>query len=335
VLFRAAPAHCREAVGPLGPNFEWDASDFPMKRWLDYFHIQAAGQKIDLYHGTNYSAPLLARQPTVLTVHDLTVQLFPEVHPRVRRLAHSMLPLLCRRSRHIIADSFNTKADLMRLFDIPEERVDVIHLAVGEEFRPIEDEAELARVRRRYGLPNSFLLFVGSVEPRKNLPALMQAVAALQNEGFPQKLVIAGDGSEGFMQELRLTARALGLKPGRDVIFTGFVEDADLPALYSSSDLFVFPSIYEGFGLPPLEAMACGVPVLLPENSSFTEYYRDCSLMVDLSRPGAMTEAIRSMLQNTSLCRHLVKEGLERARQRGWDRVADETLEVYRRATGE
>jgi glycosyltransferase involved in cell wall biosynthesis len=243
-----------------------------------------------------------------------------------------MLPLLCRKARRLIADSFNTKEDLIRHFGVAEDRVDVVHLAVSEEFQPVEDTAERERVRARYGLPESFVLFVGSIEPRKNLPWLMRSVKDLRDEGFPHKLVVAGDGEPGFVEELRQTALSLGLSLGEDVVMTGFVEDRDLPALYSCSDLFVFPSIYEGFGLPPLEAMACGVPVLLPENSSFTEYYSDCSLMVDLSEPAVLTEGIRTLLEDSDLCAQLVKKGLERAHSRSWEHVAAETVEVYERA---
>jgi len=332
VLFRAPDAARLDSLQELGDNFAWDQLEFPLKRWMDYFHLFGASDKIDFYHGTNYSAPLLAQQPSVLTVHDLTVQLFPEVHPRHRRLAHSMLPLLCRKARRLIADSFNTKEDLIRHFGVDEDRIDVVHLAVSEEFQPIEDAVERERVRTRYGLPESFLLFVGSIEPRKNLPWLMRSVKELRDEGFPHKLVVAGQGEPGFVEELRQTALSLGLSLGDDVVLTGFVEEADLPALYSCSELFVFPSIYEGFGLPPLEAMACGVPVLLPENSSFTEYYRDCSLMVDLSEPAVLTDGIRQLLEDSDLCASLVKKGLERAHSRSWDHVAAETIEVYERA---
>lgn len=332
VLFRAPCAAQLESLQELGANFEWDQLEFPLKRWMDYFHLFGASDKIDFYHGTNYTAPLLDQQPSVLTVHDLTVQLFPEVHPRHRRIAHSMLPLLCRKARRLIADSFNTKEDLIRHFGVDEDRIDVVHLAVSEEFHPIEDVAERERVRARYGLPDSFILFVGSIEPRKNLPWLMRSVKELRDEGFPHKLVVAGDGDPRFVEELRQTALSLGLVPGEDVVLTGFIEDRDLPALYSCSDLFVFPSIYEGFGLPPLEAMACGVPVLLPENSSFTEYYSDCSLMVDLSEPAVLTEGIRTLLEDSDLCARLVKQGLERAHSRSWEHVAAETVEVYERA---
>ncbi len=332
VLYRASTARDLDSLRELGSNFHWDLTRFPMKKYVDYFHLVGATDQIDFYHGTNYSAPLLTDRPSVLTVHDLTVQLFPEVHPRLRRIAHSLLPTLCRKARRLIADSFNTKEDLMRHFGITEDRIDVVHLAVDEAFHPIEDEDERERVRRRYRLPESFILFVGSIEPRKNLPWLMRSVAELARRGFPQKLVIAGDGSPAFVAELEAEARSLGLGLGEDVVMTGFVLDRDLPALYSCSDLFVFPSIYEGFGLPPLEAMACGVPVLLPENSSLTEYYRHSSMMVDLSEPAVLTESIEALLDDPDLCATLVKKGLECAKARSWSHVAQETVEVYERA---
>jgi glycosyltransferase involved in cell wall biosynthesis len=316
----------------LGDNFSWDELAFPMRRWVDYFYDVGTLGRIDLYHGTNYSAPLLDRRPAVLTVHDLSVYLFPRSHPPLRRLAHRILPTLCRRSRRIIADSFNTKTDLVEHYGVPEEKIDVVYLAVGDPFAPVRDEAELARVRARYGLVQPFVLFVGSVEPRKNLSALLRAMGALRREGFEHPLVIAGDGERRYVASLHQLAEREGLAPGRDVVFTGHVEEADLPALYSLSELFVYPSLYEGFGLPPLEAMACGVPVLLPRNSSFLELYEDCSEMTELVEPEQLVDAIRRLLADRERRALLVEQGLKRARSRSWDTVASETLGVYARA---
>jgi len=329
MLFGAPPRRCP----PLRANFRCDGLTFPFKNWVDLLYLVGSADRIDFFHGTNYSSPLLDRRPSVLTVHDLTVHLFPESHPWMRRLWHRLLPTLCRRSARIIADSFNTKNDLVRLYGIPERQIDVIHLAAGPEFKPIEDVARLERVRRRHSLPDSFVLFVGSLEPRKKLETLIESMSIARKRGVPQHLVIAGDGDRRYRDQLRAVARRAGLDTERDVVFTGFVDDADLPALYSLSELFVFPSIYEGFGLPPLEAMSCGVPVILPNNSSFRELYSDCSMMIDEVVAGVLADAIQAVLEDAGLRSSLVKKGMERARSRAWESVAAETLEVYERAT--
>jgi len=329
-----APAECggRERIAP---HVEWETSVFPLKLkgWLDLIHLPGAEGTIDLFHGTNYTAPLLARVPTVLTVHDLTVHLFPKSHPRRRRLRHRLLPALCRRSARIITDSYCTKSDLVEHYGIPAEKIDVVYLAAGEEFRPVGCMETLVRVRERYALPETFVLFVGSVEPRKNLPQLVRAMATLIREGVEQRLVIAGDGPRRYMQSLRELVRREGLELGTDVLLPGVVLDEDLPALYSLADLFVYPSLYEGFGLPPLEAMACGAPVVLPDHSSFRELYSECSLMLDLDRPDVLVDAMRRLLWDHALRDEFVERGQKLAKSRSWEDTALETLEVYRRVT--
>jgi glycosyltransferase involved in cell wall biosynthesis len=329
-----APAECR-GLPRVAPHVAWEVSRLPLKLkgWLDLVQLPGGEASLDLFHGTNYTAPLATRVPTVLTVHDLTVHLFPEHHPWRRRLRHRLLPALCRRAARIIADSYCTKGDLVEHYGIPEEKIDVVYLAAGEEFRPVGCMETLERVRERYALPEAFVLFVGSVEPRKNLPRLVRAMTTLVREGVEQRLVIAGDGERGYVSELRQLVRSEGLELGRDVLLPGAVPDEDLPALYSLADLFVYPSRYEGFGLPPLEAMACGAPVLLPDHSSFRELYRDCSLMLDLEQPDALVDAMRRLLWDPVLRDELVERGQKLARSRSWEDTALETLEVYRRVT--
>jgi glycosyltransferase involved in cell wall biosynthesis len=328
-----APPHCRQEV-ELGPAATWETGRFPLKSWVDLVHLAGAEGRIDLFHGTNYSAPLRARFPTVLTVHDLTVHLFPESHPPLRRLRHALLPALCRRAARVVADSYCTKRDLVVHYRLPPEKVDVVYLAAGEEFRPVACAETLARVRALYGLPEEFVLYVGSIEPRKNLPLLVRALASLRREDLEHALVIAGDGSPAYLRRLEREILAAGLEPGRDVLLLGGVPDADLPALYSLCDLFVYPSRYEGFGLPPLEAMACGAPVLLSDGSSFPELYRRCSLLLDLAQPGALETAMRDLLLDPVLRGELTERGRKLASSRSWEDTAAETLAVYRRARG-
>lgn len=246
-----------------------------------------------------------------------------------------MLPAACRRATRIIADSHNTRDDLVRLFEIERNKVDVIHLGVGERFRNVADEDALAGVRARYALPEHFALYLGALEPRKNLTNLIDAFALLRDRGLRQPLVIAGSGDTAYESVLAARARASGAEVGRDVVFTGHVAEADLPSIYSASEVFVFPSRYEGFGLPPLEAMACQVPVVLARNSSLSEVFEGSCFLFDGHKPGAIADAVEVALIDTQQINRRVLSGLDLARGRNWQRVCEETAAVYERALSE
>ena len=313
-------------------SLDRDPIQFRGKRFVDALHVIGARKRVDVYHGTNYTIPLLTRIPTVVTVHDLTVQLAPEAHPVARRLRHRLLPAMCRRATRVIADSRRTRDDLMHNFQLDEHKIDVIPLGVSPDFHAIRDVSELARVRSAYGLPERFALYLGALEPRKNLEALIDAFAQLRRDGVERFLALAGTGAETYQAELLAHADRAGLVVGRDVIFPGHVEESDLPALYSASDLFVFPSRYEGFGLPPLEAMACGVPVVLAGNSSLLEVFEGACRMFEGESAKAIANAVRSTLDDEPGRAEQVRRGLDLARSRSWDSVCVETLAVYERA---
>jgi len=321
-----------ESSYSLPARFNRDRRRLPFKHWLDSLFLVDSNHELDLFHGTNYWAPLVHRFPSVLTVHDLTVRLFPHSHPFRRRMMHRLLPTLCRGARRIIADSHNTRRDLERCYGVAEDRVDVIYLAAGEEFRAIDDQGLLSRVRAHYGLPERFVLFVGSLEPRKNLPMLIRALAALQGEAPTLRLVIAGRGDPSYVAMLGAEIARAGLTPGREVIFTGFVPDAELPALYNLCEFFVYPSVYEGFGLPPLEAMGCGKPVIVSDNSCLSEVYQGAALLCPIDSADALVESMRLLLDAQTLREELVERGRKLATSRSWDDTARETLAVYQRA---
>jgi len=318
----------------LGRNVAFHRDRIPLARFIDQLRLTSISGPIDLYHGTNYMAPLSAPFPTVITVHDLSVKLLPETHPMPRRLRHRLLPRLCHKANRIIADSMNTKRDLVRLYEVPEDKVDVVYLAAGSNLARVEDEKVLATARERYDLPERFLLYVGSVEPRKNLPSALDALAALKASGREECMVIAGRGEAKYVAHIRAEMQKNGLVEGRDVHLVGHVAEADLAALYSLCSIFVYPSFYEGFGLPPLEAMACGAPVLLANNSSLSELFETSSAFVDLDRPDGLLLAIETLLDSADLRAELIEKGLKRAQSRTWDDIALETLDVYRRAAG-
>jgi len=317
----------------LADGFEWDRLHFPGKRWADQLHLAGAARSLDLFHGTNYAAPLLDRMPLVLTVHDLTVELFPEQHPLSRRLWHRLLPTLCRRAKRIITVSAHTRDDVVRFFGVDRARVDVIHLAADEGLQPVRDPSEIERVRHRYRLPSKYVLTLGASAPRKNVATLIEAAAGLKRSGRVLPLVVAGPLDTRTAGRLRTLSEGLGLVVGADIVFTGRIDEPDLPALYSACEAFVFPSLYEGFGLPPLEAMACGAPVLVARHSSLGELYADCSAAVDVTRADAIAERLGSLLDDVDERRELAERGLAHARTRSWDDVARETLASYERAS--
>ncbi|MCI0399306.1 MAG: glycosyltransferase family 4 protein [Chloroflexi bacterium] len=312
------------------------AGYFPQSRWAWMQTVLPrviAQSRPDLCHFTNSLAPLYLDRPFVLSVHDASLFLYSHYHPRARLLTmRLLLPMVARRAAAVITVSHSARQDLIRVLDLPAEKVHVIYEAAPAHFAPVNDQAELERLRRKYGLPEAFLLYVGTLEPRKNLSRLLQAFQRFRQQGFPHRLVMAGPWGwhmEGFGREIE----ALGL---RDAIqFLGYIPTEDLPGLYSLTTLFVFPSLYEGFGLPPLEAMACGAPVLSSDNSSLAEICDGAAYLVDPRSVDSIAEGLRRVVADDALRADLRCRGLERAGEFSWDRAAQETLAVYQQVAGQ
>jgi len=251
---------------------------------------------VDVFHSPDFTLPPVWRARAVLTVHDLSFLRVPECFTgALRRYLERVVPRSVRRADHVIADSHSTKRDLVELLGTPAGKVTVIHSGVEPRFRPIIDRAALGPVRQRYDLPERFIISVGTLQPRKNFATLVEAFARLKSEtgnwkpgARSLKLVIAG-GRGWLYEEIFARVEALGLQG--DVLFPGFVADEDLPALYNLAEAFVLPSLYEGFGLPPLEAMACGTPVVTSNVSSLPEVVGDAGLMVE---PGELSGGDRA-----------------------------------------
>ena len=260
------------------------------------------------------------------TLHDLIFRFYPQTHkPLNRWFLTLMMPRFLRAVDAVIAVSDCTKRDAVRLYGLDEAKIKVIHEGVNPRFCTAPPEA-ISVVRQKYGLPKDFILSVGTIEPRKNLTSLLEAYRVLRDRRGECKLVIVGQKGwlyEGFFRRLR----ELGLKD--EVIFPGFVPDEDLPALYSAADLFVFPSLYEGFGLPVLEAMACGAPVITSNTSSLPEVAGDAALLVDPTSIEALTHAMRNVLESKQLRDELSAKGYEQAAKFNWESAARETLAVY------
>ncbi len=282
---------------------------------------------VDLLHALAFVAPLCSPCPSVITIYDLSFLRLPE---GFKRLNHLYLSYFTRRSarqaRRIIAISESTKRDVVRLLGVPGDRVDVVYCGVDARFRPL-DEAQVAAFRRRRGLPERMILFLGTLEPRKNVGRLIEAYARMGDERIG--LVIAG--AKGWLyEEIFAQVEALGLS--NRVLFPGYVPEEEKVLWYNAAELFVFPSLYEGFGLPPLEAMACGTPVITSNVSSLPEVVGAAGLTVDPQDVQALAAAMRRVLGDAELRRAMSEQGQQRARRFSWGRTARETVEVYRRA---
>lgn len=277
-------------------------------------------------HFTNLMAPLWAPCPMVVTIHDLTLRLMPNYHPVRRRTA--MGPLLgpsARRAARVIAVSETSKRDIVRLLGVAAEKVSVIYEAAGPAFSP-RPASRVRRVLERYGLDHPYILFVGTIEPRKNLLRLVRAFAQLRAEGRRERLVLVGALGWAYAP-LFAEIERLGL--GDSISHLGFVGDDDLVALYNGAAVFVFPSLYEGFGLPPLEAMACGTPVVTSSTSACAEVATGGALLVDPTDETAIATAIRQVLTDPALAADLRRRGSARAAEFSWQRAAEQTLAVY------
>ena len=305
---------------------------FAPSRWL-WVQLRLAAlarrEECTVMHCPNGMGPLWSTTPLVLTIHDLSLIRYPEYHPRRRIPSRTLLPRLARRAAAVIAVSEFTRGEILRVLGLPGDKVHTVHAAAAECFQPVTDPARMAAVRDKYGLPPRFVLYVGAVEPRKNLHRLLRAFRDVRQREFPHQLILAGP--PGWMMDDFAHERSrLGLDGV--VRLLGYVPADDMPALYSLAELFVYPSLYEGFGLPTLEAMACGTPVLSSNGSALAEVCGDSSRLVDPENEEELAEAMAILLGDADLRADLSRKGLQRARDFSWRRAAKETMAVYARA---
>ena len=282
----------------------------------------------ELFHATEHLLPYLRTVPTVLTVHDLVFERYPEYHKAWNyRYLHAAMPLFCERATAIIAISEHTRRDLIERYCVAPSKITVIPEAADPRFVPPQPE-QVRAVRARYGLPERYLLAVGTIEPRKNLTRLVDACGPLLAAQATDALVLVG--SKGWLYEDFFGH--LEALPYRDrVILPGFVADEDLPAVYAGATVTVQPSLYEGFGLPVLEAMACGSPVCASNASSLPEVGGDAARYFDPQQVSEMTEVLRSTLRDADARAEMRAAGLERAAQFSWRRTAELTAGLYER----
>lgn len=282
----------------------------------------------DLLHLTGFAAPLRSRVPVVLTVMDLIGSLFSKNFPPVSRFYWSRyLPYSIRAARHIITLSENTKQDVMRFTNIPAERITVIPPGYDPRFRVIDNTRLLQTTATRLQLPDRYFLFVSTLEPRKGVDTLINAFAKIAAR-VPEHLVLVGKRG-WYYKTLFTQVRALGLESR--IRFLDYISDDDLPIVYNRATAFVFPSRYEGFGLTPLEAMACGTPVISSDASSLLEVIGDAGILLSPEDGSTYAKAMLMLASNPSQRDTLHTRGLSRAKQFSWQRAAIETATLYKK----
>ena len=321
------------AAAPL-PRIIWEQTALP---------LTAGAVQADLVHGLVNTLPLASNAPGVVTVHDLSFLRLPERFPRLKRLYLTGLTRASvHKARRVIAVSRQTAADVRELFGMDSRRVEVVYNGVGAQFGPLP-AAEVSDFRQRMGLPSRFLLYVGTLEPRKNLPHLLRAYAGWQADtvtGGDVALVLAG--AKGWhYQEIFDLVTELGLvehvpgapsEQGRMIYFPGFVPEQELRLWYNAADAFVYPSLFEGFGLPVLEAMASGAPVICSDAPSLQEVAGDAAMIVPAQDQPALQDAFERLFSEQSLAAQLRERGTRQAERFSWQRAAAETIDVYETA---
>jgi len=282
---------------------------------------------LDLLHSPDFIPPFRANCRTVITVHDLAFLLYPQFLTRESARYYGQVDQAVRRADQIVADSESTRQDVLRLLGVPPDKVSVVYLAANPLYRPISLAQARAWVEEKFGLAGEFILSVGTIEPRKNLPTLLRAYRQLL-DAYKLDVTLALVGGEGWLyaevptlvKKLRLTDRAR---------FLGRVSDEDLLHLYNAAGVLAHPALYEGFGLPPLEAMSCGTPVVVSNASSLPEVVGDAGLLVEPENVAAWSAALWRVCTDDDLRDELSQKALARSRRFSWERTARQTLRVY------
>jgi glycosyltransferase involved in cell wall biosynthesis len=317
------------------PNFAQKRYPLP-ERWMTIgwhrFYLPLPVEwftgAVDLFHSPNFILPPVRRARTLLTVHDLSFIRHPQgATPALRRWLEQVVPRSLARADHVLADSESTCQDLIDIFGFAPEKITVVGAGVEPRFQPVTEPGLLDRLKARYRLPERFILGLGTLEPRKNFEGLIRAYSQSPVRES-HHLVIAG-GKGWLYDGIFATAQASPVASRIHLI--GFVADDDLPALYSLADIFAYPSHYEGFGIPVIEAMACGTPVVCANNSSLPEVAGQAALQVTATDLPALAEALDRLATDQALRQQAIQEGFRQARQFEWPAAARRLLAVYER----
>ena len=295
----------------------WEQFVWPWVAWR---------QRLDLLHGMAFVTPFFAPSPTIVTIFDLSFMYYPERYPRLQqRYLATQAARSCRQARRVITIAESGRQDVHHFFKIPLEQIDVVYPGVDAVYRPLPDAA-VAAFRREKALPESFILHVGTLQPRKNIPVLLEALALMGDAALPLLLV----GGTGWMfDEIFARVERLGLQDR--VHFMGYVPDDELPLWYNAATLLAFPSVYEGFGLPILEAMACGTAVIAANTSSMPEAAGDAGELFDPHNPAELAERMVSVLADPTRMATMRTRGFAHAQKFSWERAGRETAVVYQK----
>lgn len=341
LLVHAAPNDVQEPQFPIAENFSRRPLRFS-QRFLDVMWqrfglplpITLLTGPVDIFHSPDFVLPPVQRARSVLTVHDLAFLLQPEcADAGLKEYLDKAVPRSVRKADFVVTDSENTRNDVICLLGADPERVEVVPGGVEPSFKPVNNAPKIAALRKRLGIGAApFILSVGVIEPRKNLGLLIEAYRILRDrQKLPHRLVIVG--KRGWLWE-DIERQAQRSPYHDDVQFVGHLPEEDLPAMYSAATAFAFPSLYEGFGLPPLEAMACGTPVVVSKTSSLPEVVGDAGLQVDPQDAEALAAALELLLLDEPLRADIRARGLERAASFTWKASAEKLLAVYQRVVG-
>ncbi|MGQ9608534.1 MAG: glycosyltransferase family 4 protein [bacterium] len=300
-------------------------------QWENYWEqiclpTELEKRHIDILHSPAFTIPVIKVCKTVVTIHDITYKLFPENFDRYAiDYYNKWVPISVQNSNMVITDSECTTRDVMEHYSIPKEKIETIHLACGKEFQKLP-YVDLSFVRQRYGIKERYILYVGTLEYRKNIHRMLSAFKLLkQRNGIEHQFLLVGKqrpsfNINGIIEELDLEG---------SVVLTNYIPDYFLPILYNAADMFVYVSLYEGFGIPPLEAMSCGIPVISSNTSSLPEVVGDAALMVDPYDIEDIANAMYQLITDQDKWQELSRKGVERSRHFSWIKTASKTLSVY------
>ncbi len=318
---------------PESPRVRWRTLPCANDRlWTLLTYPRALKEdQIDVAH-TQYTTPVSAPCPVITTVHDISFRLYPEWYPRKHRMLLNLtVPVAMRRARMVITVSESSRRDMLRVYHMHEDRVAATPLAAPREYAPVPKDEARAAVQEAYGIDGPYVLSVGVLQPRKNLTLLLEAFAHARSTGkFPHRLVITGKRGWGVQNIMRSAAQ---WQIADAITFTDYVPDAALPNLYSAASMVAYPSLYEGFGLPPLEAMACGAPTLVSDQPAMPEVAGDGAWVLPVMDPDAWARAMIKLSKDEEMSRCLGSAGRKRAAKFSWVRTAGRTREIYEQAT--
>ncbi|HEV3141710.1 MAG TPA: glycosyltransferase family 1 protein [Vicinamibacterales bacterium] len=326
----------REALVPLGENFRplpETSRNYSIGEQVS-IPLALRREKVTLFHAPHYVLPPLVGCRSVVTIHDCIHLMFPQYLPSRFALtyARASIRMAARRATRVMTVSESSKRDILRFVDVPADKIDVIYNAFDERFGVEPREEDVVRVRERYQLHDEFVLYAGNVKPHKNLERLITAFHLVRQRGLDHlKLVLIGDDISRYAALRRAVHR---YQLHQYVRFLGYLPEETLAVMYRLSGVFVFPSLYEGFGLPPLEAMASGTPVVTSNVSSLPEVAGDAAMLVDPYDPEALADAMVRVLTDETLRKDLRRRGLERARQFSWEQSVRRVREIYGEVAG-